>query len=156
MAGLIQRLLPARGESGERERAPGPLCPRVLVVSADVRFYADVLSAVNSRVWQADWARSLESAVEVSKAGAIPIVVYDENLPDVDWRDAFRRLAQLTHCPRLLLAAREVDEQLWRRVLLSRGYDVVPRNADSTQMRRTLRFAWMSVCEVSEPGRAID
>jgi hypothetical protein len=59
MSSLIQRLLPAPGDKREAGCEPRLLSPRVLVISADVRLYAAVLSAVNSRVWDADWVRSV-------------------------------------------------------------------------------------------------
>jgi DNA-binding response OmpR family regulator len=149
MSGLIHRLLPARTEVPTPAPAAGFLCPRVLVITVDVRFYADVLSAVNSRIWQVDWARSVESALAICNLGATPIVLYDENLPRADWRDAFDRLRKVPSEPRVLLAAREVDEPLWRSVLFHRGYDVVSRNADSSHLKRALRFAWLSICDVS-------
>jgi DNA-binding response OmpR family regulator len=151
MAGLIQRLLPARGEGSDSSGAITPLYPRVLVVSADVRFYADVLSAVNSRVWQVDWARTVEAAVAICRMGATPIAIYDQNLPRADWREAFRRLHGEPWAPRVVLAtAGEVDEALWRSVLSNKGYDAVPRNAHSSELKRALRFAWLAVCEAPD------
>jgi CheY-like chemotaxis protein len=150
MAGLFQRLLPARDESSESTGALAPLLPRVLVITADVRFYADVLSAVNSRVWHVDWARSVESAVAICRMGTTPVAIYDEQLPRADWREAFRALRTIPEIPKLVLAAsREIDEPLWRSVLFHKGYDVVSRNAHSTDLKRVLRFAWLSVCEAS-------
>jgi|SRR5580698_4959129 hypothetical protein len=150
MAGLFQRLLPAHDESSENTGAPAPLYPRVLIITADIRFYADVLSAVNTRVWHADWARSVESAAAICRMGATPIAIYDEQLPHTDWRDAFRALRTPLDRPKLVLAAaREIDESLWRSVLFHKGYDVVSRNAHPGDLKRVLRFAWLSVCEAS-------
>ena len=151
MASLIQRLLPARGESSETGNSPGPLYPRVLVITADVRFYADVLSAINSRVWQADWARSVESAVAICRLGATPIAIYDAELPRTDWRDAFHRLRAVPEAPNVVFAASgEVDEQLWRSVLSHHGYDVVSRSARSSELKRALRFAWLAAARLPD------
>jgi DNA-binding response OmpR family regulator len=150
MAGLFQRLLLARNENSQNTGAPTILYPRVLVITADVRFYADVLSGVNSRVWQVDWARSLESAVAICRMGTTPLAIYDEQLPRTDWREAFRVFSTIPDHPKLVLAAsREIDEALWRSVLFHGGYDVLSRNAHSSELKRVLRFAWLSVCEAS-------
>jgi hypothetical protein len=150
MSGLIQRLLP-RAEAPVVESGAPLVYPKVLVVTVDVRLYADVLSAANSRVWQVDWARSVESALAVSRFGAQPIILYDEALPWADWHDAFSRLHELPHNPRLVLAARGLDEQLWRSVLSHGGYDAVERNAPSGHLRQALHFAWLSVCQALVP-----
>ena len=145
MSSLIQRWLSTTGEKGETPREPLFLSPRVLVLSADLRFYAAVLSAINSRVWDADWVRSIEAAVEACEHTSVSIVLYDENLPRVEWRKAFERLRKLRNRPRILLAANGVDERLWRAVLHHHGYDLVARTADSAQLKRALRFAWLSL-----------
>jgi hypothetical protein len=42
-----------------------------------------------------------------------------------------------------------VDESLWREVLRRHGYDVVYRSAGSEELRRALRFAWLSLSALS-------
>jgi hypothetical protein len=74
-----------------------------------------------------------------------PIVIYDSNLPDVDWEWAFERLSALPSQPRILLAAPSIDEELWRNVLRCHGYDVVERAASSEQLGRVVWFAWLSL-----------
>jgi hypothetical protein len=74
-------------------------------------------------------------------------VIYDRNLPDVDWRYALERLNGVAMESRILLAAPEISEDLWRTVLRRHGYDVLTRSANSEQMKRELRFAWLSLCE---------
>ncbi len=73
------------------------------------------------------------------------IVLYDRNLPYVDWRCALDLLSAREPCPRILVASPQVDEDLWRMVLHKRGYDVVKRSASSEQLKRELRFAWLSI-----------
>lgn len=146
MLGPIQRLLappPDREITQVRENSRQP--PRVLAVTADLRFYSCVLSAASSARWRTDWARTLNRAVELCRLKSPPIVIYDSNLPGVDWRHAFERLSALPGCPRILLAAPTIDEELWRNVLRSHGYDVVEREANSEQLERVFRFAWLSL-----------
>jgi hypothetical protein len=145
MLGLIQRLIgppPGRGvtESTENNRHT-----RVLAVTADIGFYAGVLSAASSAQWRTEWARTFNRATEICRLKSPPIVIYDSNLPGVDWEWAFERLSTVPNRPRILLAAPSIDEELWRNVLRRHGYDVVERAASSEQLGRVFRFAWLSL-----------
>ena len=119
----------------------------ILTVTADVNFYSGVLSATRSCGWNAEWARSLKRAVEICRLRPTPIVIYDRNLPDVDWRRALDQLNGAAYDARILLATPDVDEDLWRMVLHRHGYDVLARSASAEQLERELRFAWLSLDE---------
>ena len=146
MPGLIQRLFASSPNPGIPEiHANKSRQPRVMAVTADLAFYSGVLSAASSARWRTDWARTLNRAVEICKSKSPPIVIYDSNLPDVDWRSAFDRLSAVPSHPRILLAAPSIDEELWENVLRRHGYDVVERAANSEQLERAFRFAWLSM-----------
>jgi hypothetical protein len=145
MPDLIQRLfaiLPARGIAGVACNNGGP---RVLAVTADLCFYSSVLNAATSARWRTEWARTLNRAVEICRLKSPPIVIYDGNLPGVEWGWAFDLLSAVPGRARILLAATSIDEELWRNVLSRHGYDVVERAASSEQLGRVFRFAWLSL-----------
>jgi DNA-binding response OmpR family regulator len=145
MPGLIQRLLNPSPDGITQIREKRSRHPRVLAVTADLAFYAGVLSAASSAGWRTDWASTLNRGVELCKAKAPPIVIYDSNLPGVDWRFALDRLSAAPSHPRILLAAPSIDEELWENVLRRHGYDVIERAANSEQLERVFRFAWLSL-----------
>lgn len=130
--------------------ATGILEPHILTVTADINFYKGVLSATQSCGWNAEWARSLKRAVEICRSRLTPIVVYDRDLPDVDWRRALDELSGTPYDVRILVAAPDVDEELWQTVLHRHGYDVLARSASAEQLERELRFAWLSLDETRE------
>lgn len=119
--------------------------PHVLAVTADVAFYAAVLGAGTDARWRIDWARSLHRAVETCTVKAVPVVIYDTNLPGVDWQWALGCFGAIAHAPRVVLAAASIDEDLWCDVLNLHGYDVVERTASPESLRRMLSFAWLSL-----------
>jgi len=121
--------------------------PHVLAITADVNFYSGVLSAAESCGGKAEWARSLKRALEVCRSRQTPIIIYDRNLPDVDWRRALDQLSGAPYDLRILLATPDMDEDLWRMVLHRHGYDVLARSASAEQLERELRFAWLSLDE---------
>jgi hypothetical protein len=119
--------------------------PGILAITADLGFYACVLNAACSWGWTAEWACSMGRGLEVCRSGSPRIVIYDRNLPGVDWRKALDNLSAAASQPRILLAAQRIDEDLWRTVLRRRGYDVLSTSATSDQLKRELRFAWLSL-----------
>lgn len=139
----IQRLLKSSGDTARNRVIANPAPSGVLVVTADVGFYSGALHAACAHQLRADWVRSLGRAVE--QVANASVVLYDADLPDVTWDLAFVLLNPAPERRRLLLAARAVDEELWRSVLLRRGYDVVPRAAGSDELSRALRFACLSL-----------
>jgi hypothetical protein len=122
--------------------------PGILAITADLGFYSCVLNAAYSWGWSAEWASSMNRGLEVCGSDIIRIVIYDRNLPNVDWRHALDCLSAAASQARILLAAPQIDEDLWRTVLRWGGYDVLSRSADSEQLRRELRFAWLSLREL--------
>jgi len=145
MPGLIQRLLGSSSARGITGIAENNRHLRVLAITADLGFYSGVLSAAASAQWRTEWARTLNRATEICRLKSPPIVIYDSNLPGVEWGWAFDQLSALSSQTRILLAAPSIDEELWRTVLRRHGYDVVERAASSEQLGRVFRFAWLSL-----------
>jgi hypothetical protein len=146
MPGFIQRLF---------ARKPGHRQPLVLAVTADLCFYSGVLNAACSAQWRTEWARTLNRAAEICRSKSPPIVIYDSDLPGTEWGRAFDQLSAVPNRPRILLAARGIDEELWRSVLRHHGYDVVERTASSEQLGRVFRFAWLSLSASTNVGDAV-
>jgi DNA-binding NtrC family response regulator len=124
--------------------------PQIVMVTADLGFYSWVLGAVNASGWRVEWARSMKRAMEMCRSGFAPIVIYDHNLPGVDWRRAVEQLSGAAPHGRVLVAARKIDEDLWRMVLRRRGYDVLARTADRDELKRELHFAWLSLQDCTQ------
>ena len=68
-------------------------------------------------------------------------------LPGLDWRDVLPEISRLPDHPAVLLAASEVNEEIWELVLRRSGYDAVERSSGSQEWRRALWFAWLSKSE---------
>jgi hypothetical protein len=145
MLSLIQRLLPPPTALGipritETTRPTG-----VLALTADICLYSGVLNAASSIGWRTEWARTLRRGIEICNLESTPIVIYDANLPGIEWGTAFDLLSSGPIQRRILLAARCIDEDLWRNVLRRHGYDIVERSASSEELRTALRFARLSL-----------
>jgi hypothetical protein len=146
--------IPAVFRSAPSERipaAPGNTCqPGVLVVTADDKFYYGLLSLAIDLGWSIRRARNLQLATKHLTSHPIPVVIYDERLPYSAWRDGLRALAAVEARPLILLAARRMDEEIWRTVLECEGYDALERSAPKEEWVRMLRFAWLAFCRPAE------
>ena len=129
--------------------------PQVLIITADLCFYSSVLYSLTRNGWRSYWARTLDMALPLCHSAATPIIIYDQNLPGPDWHRAFYDIRSVTTGARLILAADSVDEQLWKDVLYRGGYDVMHRCAASDDLRRNIRFAWLSMmpCHTADSSR---
>ncbi len=128
-----------------RSSGAGTARPGIVAVSADLSFYSRILAGACSWGWSAEWANSMNRAVEICRSKDVQIVIYDRNLPRIDWRVALDRLQAVAPDARILMASTEIDEDFWRGVLRRRGYDVMARTANWEQVKRELRFAWLSL-----------
>jgi hypothetical protein len=121
--------------------------PGVLAITSDDRLYYMLLSASLDLHWKITWARTLEQALALCRLHPIPLVIYDERLPGIDWREALPGIGGLPGRPAILLAASAVNEEKWELVLRRRSYDAVERSSGSQEWRRELWFAWLSTSE---------
>jgi hypothetical protein len=120
------------------------LAPGVIALTSDDRLYYLLLSASIDLGWKISWARTIERAFELSCSGPMPLMVCDERLPGINWREALPAIAGFPDHPAVLLAASEINESMWEEVLRRHGYDAVSRTAGSEEWKRELRFAWLS------------
>jgi hypothetical protein len=121
-----------------------PRQPAVLAITSDDRLYYLLLSASIDLRWKISRARTIERALELCRSQPTPLAIYDECLPGVDWREALPGVTGFPDHPVVVLAASEVNEEIWRSVLRYRGYDLVRRAAGSEEWKRELRFAWLA------------
>lgn len=135
----------------DETRIAGGADPGILAITADVSFYSCVLNAACSAGWTADWAPSIGRGLNICGTKEVRIVVFDRNMPYINWRTAVRQFGRTEPHPRILVASADVDEDLWSVVIRLGGYDVLPRSASSAQLGRELRFASLSLCESASP-----
>jgi CheY-like chemotaxis protein len=118
--------------------------PEVLAITCDHRLYYLLLSASIELHWKITWARSIGRAHEICRKRPRSLIVHDQQLPGVDWRDALEKISGFPERPMVLLAASDVTEEIWEGVLQRSGYDAVRRSACSAEWMREMRFASLS------------
>jgi DNA-binding NtrC family response regulator len=115
---------------------------RLLTVSRDAAFCANLRETAASCGWEIRQAGTVEEAIRILMFDPIPLIVYDWNSEDDDWQAALERLNRAGIGASILLASRVADRYLWQEVIRLGGYDLLPRSASKEELIRTLRFAW--------------
>jgi len=116
----------------------------LLVITRDSGFYAIIREIVSGWKWTV--CQQTEAFPRANSGAMIAypwsIVVYDGDLTDGLWKEAFVRLKATEGNPCILLASGVSDPYLWNEVIRCGGFDVIAKSAGREQTMRTLRFAW--------------
>ena len=72
----------------------------------------------------------------------MPVVAYDSQAADEDWREVLAALRALPRPPCILLTSSVIDEGFRDEVVRLHGYDVLSRQADDDEITRTINSAW--------------
>jgi FixJ family two-component response regulator len=73
------------------------------------------------------------------------VIVYDRDLPNVDWRQAVQQLASGQPRRGVILASSVVDDYLWEEVIQLGGYDVVSKPFREDEVTHAIEFAWAAI-----------
>lgn len=114
------------------ERVGIPSERTVLLVTMSSLMQTDLRILSIQEGWHILFARSVDAALYLSTVHKIAVVIYDQELPGANWRDALRSLVDAAPVCFILLSS-FVDRRFWKTVLDIGGYDVAqkPLNARS-------------------------
>ena len=101
----------------------------------------DIFSHSN---WTLYAASNCSDALQVIHRKAIPVVIWDVDLPGGHWESILDKLGELRHPPRLIVSSRLADERLWADVLQAGAYDLLQTPFDSQEIFRVVSLAWHS------------
>lgn len=97
----------------------------VLVVSQSSPVQLAVRIAAIQGRWRVIFARTIEDAWVIVRADSVRVVLYDSDMPWIEWRHAVSKLVGLSNAPVVILLSRSRDSRSWRSVLDYGGFDVV-------------------------------
>ncbi len=127
----------------ERRSEPGTSDGvRILLISCDADYRDEWRRIFDRRGWELECTPLLEGALNTLRTRPAPVVVYDSQAADEDWREVLRALGDLPHGPCILLASSVIDEGFRDEVVRLHGYDVLSRQADEDEIARTINSAW--------------
>jgi FixJ family two-component response regulator len=95
--------------------------------------------------WNIVFDDGIEAAADKRHMPIPVIVLYDRDLPSVDWRQAVQQLASGQPRRGVILASSVVDDYLWEEVIQLGGYDVLSKPFREDEVIHAIEFAWAAI-----------
>jgi DNA-binding NtrC family response regulator len=93
--------------------------------------------------WEVIESKDCVAAREILSKRNVPVVLYDRDASEDDWRECLKSLATTQSHPCVILMSPVNDSYLWQEVILSGGYDVLARPFHEEQVVSMIRRAWI-------------
>ncbi len=128
----------ASGPAGSRKPPPARLVIVAMVAGHEQR---EVLSALSEESWDIRFAESRTDAWESARRFTAPVILYDRDWPDLQWRSEVQYLASLPHRPCVILTSRVSDDYLWEELIRQGGYELLAKPLRAPDAARVIRLA---------------
>jgi DNA-binding NtrC family response regulator len=118
--------------------------PIVAIQTADLAGYGDraTLSEAAERAdLELHAAGSCEEAWHIADRLHAPVILYDRDIRDTEWREAVGVLSALPHRPMVILVSPVADEHLWSELFRIGGFDVLQKPLRADDISRVLALA---------------
>jgi len=106
--------------------------------------------------WRILFARTLESALQLRDASSIVVILYDQNLPNADWRTSLSALVQSSKPVFFILLCPVPQDRVWRSVLDGGGFAVSRWPVGADHVTAIVNEAFALAAAVDECPAALD
>jgi len=86
-------------------------------------------------------AGSCEDAWHIADQWHAPVILYDRDIQETEWREAVGILSALPHRPIVILISRVADESLWNELFRIGGFDILRKPLRVDETSRVLALA---------------
>jgi len=95
--------------------------------------------------WTLESSFACGEAVDFRRRNPTPVIISEKELAGHCWRYMLEEIGQLTNRPRprLVVASRLADDQLWSEVLNLGGYNVLEKPFDRNEVFWVISHAWL-------------
>ena len=131
----LSRLMGRRGDAS----ASGP-CVLAVVEEGPAR--EAVAETARREGWVLEIADSLKTVLETQRAKRHAVVVYQRELPGIDWREAVSICAGLAGRPCVILLSRLTDHNLWVELARHGGSDLLREPVQIQALGAAVHSAW--------------
>jgi len=117
--------------------------PRIAIVALVVSDYdREVLNYISNREpVDIHFAESHVDALEAMNRLNSPVILYDRDWPNAEWRTTVQALASSPHRSCVILASRVVDDYLWQELIRCGGHDLLAKPLRADDVARALKLA---------------
>jgi DNA-binding NtrC family response regulator len=112
---------------------------RVLVISKEAY---DAIGRLCRRLrWELNYATALADALMDLRDRRFDVVIYDQDLPDEDWRLAVTSLANTAPWSSVLLLSTGTQPELWNEVIRRGGHDTLSKQISDDDVESAVAMA---------------
>jgi DNA-binding NtrC family response regulator len=117
--------------------------PRITIVALVVSNHdREVLARISTHEpVDIHFAESHVDAWEAMNRLNSPVVLYDRDWPNAEWRTTVQALASSPHHCCVILASRVADDYLWQELIRCGGYDLLAKPFRADDVARALKLA---------------
>jgi hypothetical protein len=132
-----------RSAGHSTKTAAQAIAPRIAIVALVVSDHdRDVLTRISDREpVDIHFAESHVDAWEAMNRLNSPVILYDRDWPDAEWRTTVQALASSPHRSCVILASRVADDYLWQELIRCGGYDLLAKPFRADDVARALKLA---------------
>jgi hypothetical protein len=143
LADTPKRARARRSAGPSTKTAPQPIAPRISVVALVVSDHdRDILTRISNREpVDIHFAESHVDAWEAVNRLSSPVILYDRDWPNAEWRTTVQALASSPHRSCVILASRVADDYLWQELIRCGGYDLLAKPFRADDVARALKLA---------------
>ena len=116
--------------------------PRALAVMSEGPGRDSLSVIFRDAGWTLAVAGDAASAITSQGNEHFPIILYERELPEKDWRQAVSFFSRLSPRPCVILLSRSCDKNLWDELVRCGGFDLLRTPFERGTVIRTLTAAW--------------
>jgi CheY-like chemotaxis protein len=118
----------------------GPRTPVIALAASEPD--RAILTAVSCRgPWDVHFASSRVQAWEIVHRFGSPVVLYDRDWPNAEWRTTVHTFASCPQRPCVILMSRVADDYLWQELIRCGGNDLLAKPLRADDVNRALKLA---------------
>ncbi len=137
------------------KRDNSAIVPRTAIVALvvnheDRKVLADICE---HELWEIHFATSREEARDSVSRLHAPVMLFDRDWPNEEWRTAVQSFASSPHRSCVILASRVADDYLWQELIRCGGYDLLAKPLRAGEVSRALKLAlsfWTTARSVAQ------
>lgn len=116
--------------------------PTPVIALATSECDREVLTSLSRHgCWDVHFADSRVQAWEIVHRFASPVVLYDRDWPNAEWRTTVHTFAACPQRPCVILMSRVADDYLWQELIRCGGHDLLAKPLRADDVHRALKLA---------------
>jgi DNA-binding NtrC family response regulator len=114
----------------------------VLMITSRPEDEAELKQLLQDTPWELEALLRIEDAAAALKSAAVPLVLFDGDTADAQWREEMKALVKSKRNACVILLSNVSDPYLWEEVVRHGGFDLLTRPFRKEQVLSTLLFAY--------------